>query len=71
MIDAYKNTLRLYGLVEVKSCGGGSGDDGDDGKKRTSDVQEFDDRIDCLMVLMCRTCPYLTTLVCVSACTYL
>lgn len=77
MIDAYKNTLKVYGVKEVKlaaaaaGASSGSATAGRDKNRQLSSsltaaaplMQEFDERIDCLMVLMCRTCPYLTVLV--------
>lgn len=48
MIDAYKNTLRIYGFKESLA---------------TQQTEDFNERIDSLIVLICRTCPYLTYLV--------
>lgn len=48
MIDAYKNTLRIYGFKESLA---------------TQQTENFNERIDSLIVLICRTCPYLTYLV--------
>lgn len=68
MIDAYKNTLKVYGLKEVKLVAATQATNKDKNRRfstttTTVNIQEFDERIDCLMVLMCRTCPYLTVLV--------